>query len=66
VTGDSRQGIGPSGVGLAVIGHRLRVPAAGSRAAGSWTAGLRGRHPAPDNMPQPIIRSPVSLWLAAS
>ena len=35
VTGDGHQGIGPSGVGPSAVGHRLRVPAAGSRAAGS-------------------------------
>ena len=35
VTGDGHRGIGHSGVGCSATGHRLRVPAAGPRAAGA-------------------------------
>jgi len=48
VTGASHRGIGDSGVGLSAIGHRLLVPAADSRAAGSWIPGIRGCHPSPE------------------
>jgi len=49
VTGDGHRGIGHSGVGPSALGHRLRVPAAGSRAAGAWTPGSRARNLSPEN-----------------